>query len=224
MGGAALAALLIAGCQSGAATSHAPGATTPASVPSNLDLFGTVTFVDSSSFTNPPEDPAGNGSDSSRVTVNVAMRRDATTRDFVDAGSTYSQNQSAHRDRLIGTNPECQGISDSHGEGLDQTFAAPVDPEDPGSQITVLYSAELNTFTLFVDTSIQLTTTSNACMSGTAVTETHWAGGPLVCGGFGLVGKILANPAGPDQIDMACSLDNGGGNGVSVTGTLTLKD
>lgn len=227
--GAVVLASLIAGCQPGSASSQAPGAPAPGAssgptAPPNADLFGTVKFVDSSSFTNPPNDPAGNGSDVSSATVNVVMARDATTKEFVDAGSTYSQNATTHRDKLIGVNPTCQGISDGHGEATDQSFSAPLAVDEPGRDISVLYSADLNVFTLFVNTFVSFTTTFNACMSGTAVTETHWVGGPLACGAFGLAGKVTSNPAGPDQVDMACTLDNGGGNSVTVTGTLTLKD
>ena len=82
---------------------------------------------------------------------------------------------------------------------------------------------DLNVFTLFVNTSLKLTTSSNDCMAGSAVTETHWAGGPLGCGSFGLAGKVTINPIGPDQIDMGCRLATDGGGGVTVAGTLTMK-
>ena len=227
---ATVAAFVLAGCQLGWVQTLAPGQTPAApasgqpSAPANAALYGTISFEDSSSFTSPPGDPKGNGKDDSTVTVHVAMARGLGANEFVDAGSTFSQNQSSHRDKVIGIDPNtCKGISDAHGEVLDHAFAAPVAVDDPGSEISVLYSPQLKIFTLFVDTSLQLTTTSNACMSGNAVTETHWAGGPLGCGSFGLAGVVTVNPAGPDQVDMACTLATDNGQ-VVVTGILTLKD
>jgi hypothetical protein len=225
--GAAVAASMTAGCQPGSATSQgsgapAPGATSAPSSPANADLYGTITFDDARSFTNPPGDPTGNGTDQSTVTVHVAMARVAGTNEFTDAGSTFSHRQTAHRDKLIG-DPSCEGVSDTAGEATDKSFSTSVAPDDPGSEITVLYSPELKIFTLFVSTSLQLTTSINACMGGTAKSETHWGGGPLACGAFGLAGKATSNPTGPDQIDMACNLAADGGV-ITVSGTLTLKD
>ncbi|MBI2781411.1 MAG: hypothetical protein HYX55_06420 [Chloroflexi bacterium] len=226
----AMVATLVAGCGLGSFQTLAPGQTPAApasgqpSAPANAALYGTISFEDSSSFTSPAGDPKGSGNDESTATVHVAMARGAGANAFVDAGSTFSQRQTSHREKTIGIDPStCVGITDAAGEVVDKSFSAPVAVDDPGSQISVLYSPQLGVFTLLVDTSLPLVTTTNACMSGKATTETHWAGGPLGCGSLGLEGKVTVNPAGPDQVDMACTLLSDHGR-VIVSGILTLKD
>jgi hypothetical protein len=232
---AALAGLLT-GCPATIVRNASPGATLVATPtgqsppPAGADLFGQIKFEDKTKFTNPPGDPAGNGDDLLAATVNVAMQRDPATGGFVDVGSSFGAIASSSREKEIG-DPSCHGVSKANSEVHDQAFRAPpTSPDDPGSTISVVYDPNTHAFTLLVNVFYSLTSFSNACMSGKDITETHWAGGPLGCGAFGLSGVITVNPAGPDQIDMACHvlasnvIGSNKQGGVTVTGILTIRD
>jgi hypothetical protein len=228
----AVAAILI-GCSAGAVQTLAPGQTPAATppgqsaAPANAQLFGTVNFDSHSSFSNPPGDPNGNGTDGFKATVNVALKLDATSGEYADVGSTFTLRWETHRDKEIGIDPSCTGIMDGSSDVKDKKFSdPPAAPDDPGSDIHAIYDTTLNSFTLWVDMSYLISQTFNACMSGQAVTNNFYsASGPLSCGGFGLGGVVTVNPSGPDQIDLACTLNEPSKNGsTTVAGVLTLNN
>jgi len=235
----AAVAILLAGCPASSVQTLPPGATPQptaqssstgqASPPPGAVLYGVIRFDDHSSFSNPLGDPNGSGDDGVLITANVALARDPDSdADFIDAGSTYTARTEGHREVQIGVDPNtCMGVASWAGEVTNKKFSdPPTDPDDPGSSITAIYTPELNSFTLWADTSNAQVKSINACMAGTATTTTEWVSGPMGCGGFGLGGAVTVNPAGPDQIDMACTLPytNGKAGSVTVSGVLTLNE
>lgn len=96
------------------------------------------------------------------------------------------------------------------------------------SSISRMIEPFFNSFVLFVDLSYDYTLTTNECASGVpGGTSETWsgvfaAGGPLICGTFGLSGALIDNPSGPDSVDMACATGTRPDAGVTVSGMLTL--
>lgn len=237
--GAAAAAALLTACAQSSVQTLAPGATPQATTPQSTasgqatpppgaDLYGTVRFDDHSSFSNPLSDPEGSGDDAVLITANVALVRDPDAPGtFIDAGSTYTARTEGHREAQIGVDPNtCMGEASWSGEVTNKKFSEPpTHPDDPGGDISAIYSPELGSFTLWASTSNAQVKILNACLAGQAVTQTEWVSGPMGCGGFGLGGVVTINPAGPDQIDMACTLPYTGKAGsVTVSGILTLNE
>jgi hypothetical protein len=209
----------------GASVSGQPILPTP---PPNADLYGSITYTNTTTLKSEPDVQKFLEVASTLATVNVALVLDPTAEggNYVDAGSTFTIVASIHQEKEIGL-PPCTGLADWTSDpslASLTAFSAPVAPDDPGSEISALVSRPLNTFILSVDIYYSLTTIQNACMTGIGpVTETHYAGGPLGCGMLGLVGRLVDNPAGPDQVDMTCVLGDSD-TGATVSGTLTIRD